>query len=1015
MRDEVGRGGMATVFRATRRADGRSVAIKVLHRNLRAALGSERFLREVAILSRLQHPGILPVLASGEAGDLLYYVMPFIEGGTLRDRLRREPHLPIAEAAGITRAVLAALEYAHQQNIIHRDIKPENILLGDGTVVVADFGIARAILRSGGESISSTGMVIGTSTYMSPEQAAGESQLDGRTDIYSVGCVLYEMLAGTPPFTGSSDQAIRARHALEPPPPLRVVRPAVPQSLQLSVERALAKVPADRPESAASFSDALAGLGSLPLAAKPARAGRRRWLMALPAVAALAAVALVLDSLSESPPDPRRFIVLPFRHQGALPTGTFSGGKSARMVWQALSHWRDLELVDELLVEDRVGPLEGDSLTLSEAVRIARSLDAGRLVWGEVATEGDSTTIRITLFETGTDPPRTLARARAAFPVADVLPSSSRGPQAIAQGFARLTGGLLSPVLADSIPLSPGDTPYIGALLAMLSGDSALAIWDLPAARENYRRAATIDPAFAAPRLRLARASLWANRPVGEWLPAAQAAAAGRNQLTWFEQVEADALVALGRGKFPEACDGFRRIIGRDSLRVVGWLGLGECQLRDSIVVADSRSPSQWSFRGSYAAGIAAYSRALTMVPSSYQAFGGAALRRLSRKLMAEPNLGRRGVSESAPGKSFVASPSLVNDSVVFVPYPVEDAVAGRRIPPTKAAALEANRRTLLAITGAWIERFPTSLGAIAAHAEALELAGRLDAASGDNSALGLVRKLRRRSSSAGDPHAAVWEVRLLLKTRRFTAARLLAESTLAVAPRSPEEGLALASLAALLGQVHRAAHLLGEYGDTPFARPDGEFVTAPRDLAREAYRLLAYAAFGNPPDSVRIIADRLRETVRRRTEPSRRQATEEALLFQPSLLAFPLLAPPGGNFPVSRIEQAIAGGDPATARAALASLDSLRSSLSPGTVAPDHALLEARLYSMVGDTAKAMRRLESLLGSLPLVGTDVLSDVTQAAAIGRSMGFLDSLRNRPGSRGRDTALQALWRHADRH
>ena len=1005
---------MATVLRATRRADGMSVAIKVLHRNLRAALGSERFLREVAILSKLHHPGILPVLASGEAGDLLYYVMPFIEGGTLRDRLRREPHLPIAEAAGITREVLAALAYAHEQNIIHRDIKPENILLGDGRVVVADFGIARAILRSGGEAISSTGVVIGTSAYMSPEQAAGEAQLDGRTDIYSVGCVLYEMLAGTPPFTGSNDQAIRARHALEPPPPLRVVRPAVPQSLQLSVERALAKVPVDRHESAAAFSDALAGLGTLPLRAKPASAGRRRTLIGLAAVAAIAVVALVVQgSLSDPPPDPGRFIVLPFRHQGPGGTGALSGGKPARMVWQALSHWRDLKLVDELLVEDRIGPLRGDSLTLSQAIRIARSLDAGRLVWGEVATEGDSTTIRISLFETGTDPPVTLSRARAAFPVADVLPAGGRGPPAIAQGFARLTRSLLSPVLADSVPLSAGDTPYIGAFLAMLSGDSALAIWDLPAARENYRRAATIDPAFAAPRLRLARASLWANRPVGEWLPAAQAAAAGRDQLTWFEQVEADALVALGGGRFPEACEGFRRIISRDSLRVVGWLGLGECQLRDSIVVADRRSPSQWSFRGSYAAGIAAYSRALTMVPSSYQAFGGAALRRLSRKLMAEPNLNRRGVSETEPRKWFGASPSLVSDTVVFVPYPVEEVVAGRRISPTKGAALEANRRTLLSITGAWIERFPTSLGAMAAHAEALELAGRLAGQSGDNSALGLVRKLRMRSSP-GDLMVAVWEVRLLLKTQRFTAARLLAESTLAVAPRSPEEGLAQASLAALLGQAHRAAALLGEFEDAPFARPNGEFVTAPRHLAREAYRLLAYAAFGNPPDSVRIIAGRMREMVRLRTEPAGREAMEEALLFQPSLLAFPLLPPPPGEtFPVSRIERAIARGDPETAAAGLAALDSLRSALLPGGVTPDHALLEARLYAMIGDTVSAKRRLETLLGAPALLGTDVLADVTRAAAIGRSMGFLDSLKKQPGLRTRDTALQALWRHAD--
>ena len=259
---EIGRGGMATVYRAHDLKHDRAVALKVLKPELARALGPERFLREITLTARLDHPHILPLLDSGEAGGLLYYVMPYVEGESLRARLEREKQVPLEDALRIARQVADALSYAHRQGIVHRDIKPENILLSGGHARVADFGIARAVTAAGGQSLTETGLAIGTPAYMSPEQASGERDVEARTDIYSLGCVVYEMLAGQPPYTGATAGAILARKAMEPVPSLRVVRETVPIGVEQAVTRALAKAPADRFGSAIQFAEALEQQGA---------------------------------------------------------------------------------------------------------------------------------------------------------------------------------------------------------------------------------------------------------------------------------------------------------------------------------------------------------------------------------------------------------------------------------------------------------------------------------------------------------------------------------------------------------------------------------------------------------------------------------------------------------------------------------------------------------------------------------------------------------------------------------
>ncbi|MDH3290198.1 MAG: protein kinase [Gemmatimonadota bacterium] len=256
---ELGRGGMGLVFLAEDLKHDRKVALKVLRPELTQSLGVDRFLREIRISAKLSHPNILTLIDSGSAGDFMYYVLPFVEGDSLRDRIDRERHLSIEDAISIIREVADALAYAHSMGVVHRDIKPENILFEAGHAVVADFGIAHAVSEAGGEKLTQSGLAIGTPAYMSPEQALAEGPVDARTDIYSLACVLYEMLAGAPPFSGPSAQAIIARKTLEPVPGLRVVRDTVPPELEAAIMRALAKVPADRYATARDFAAALLG------------------------------------------------------------------------------------------------------------------------------------------------------------------------------------------------------------------------------------------------------------------------------------------------------------------------------------------------------------------------------------------------------------------------------------------------------------------------------------------------------------------------------------------------------------------------------------------------------------------------------------------------------------------------------------------------------------------------------------------------------------------------------------
>src|SRR5882672_9119841 len=307
----LGAGGMATVYLATDLKHDREVALKVLRPELGAVLGVERFLAEIKITARLDHPHILTLIDSGAEGGFLYYVLPFVRGESLRDKLNREKQLTLEDALTITRQVASALDYAHRQGVVHRDIKPENILLLEGEAMLADFGIALAVKEAGGNRLTETGLSLGTPQYMSPEQATGDRTLDARSDVYSLAAVLYEMLAGEPPYTGPTAQAIVAKVITERPVPVTLHRDTVPPHVAATLQKALAKLPADRFAGAAQFSEALLRPGAVPLnltgagdLAAPGAPRRDRRIAAL-AVAVVAATALAVWGWLRPQPSPQ--------------------------------------------------------------------------------------------------------------------------------------------------------------------------------------------------------------------------------------------------------------------------------------------------------------------------------------------------------------------------------------------------------------------------------------------------------------------------------------------------------------------------------------------------------------------------------------------------------------------------------------------------------------------------------------------------------------------------------------
>jgi TolB-like protein/Flp pilus assembly protein TadD len=448
---EVGRGGMAVVYRAQDTRHGREVAVKILHRELAATIGTDRFLQEIRTAARLNHPHIVPLHDSGESDGLLYYVMPFIGGQTVRQRLQRAGRIPADEAVLITRQVAGALDYAHRLGIVHRDIKPENVMLYEGEALVTDFGIAKALTVAGGENLTRTGTALGTPAYMSPEQAAGDEELDARSDQYSLACVLYEMLTGEPPFTGPTAQAVIAKRFAETPRPVTTAV-GVSDSVGRAVMRALEREPNARFTTTAEFASALATPGGTRTAARNGR---------------------------------RSIAVLPFANMSADPDNEYFTDGIAEEIINALTKVQALDVASRT----SAFAFKGRSEDMRE---IGRKLGVGTVLEGSVRKAG--TRLRITAQLVDVDSGYHLWSERYDRELADVFAIQDE----IAGNIVKALRVVLTPAEADAIKATPASD--VRAYEFYLRGRQLFHQHRKAAHRqaiEWYQKAIELDPRYA--------------------------------------------------------------------------------------------------------------------------------------------------------------------------------------------------------------------------------------------------------------------------------------------------------------------------------------------------------------------------------------------------------------------------------------------------------------------------------------------------------------------------------------
>jgi serine/threonine-protein kinase len=601
---ELGAGGMATVYLAEDLKHRRKVAIKVLRPELSAALGVERFLREIETTANLQHPHILPLYDSGSAEDRLYYVMPYVEGESLRERLAREGRLPLEDALQVAREVIDALSYAHGRGVIHRDIKPENIMLSAGHALVADFGIAKAV-AAGGNRLTQTGLAVGTPAYMSPEQALADSSVDARSDLFSLGCVVYEMLTGEPPYSAPTAQQAIARRITEVAPVLATVRPEVGAHLSGVMQRVLASDPSQRPESAAALRQLLSDPARAAAEAVPGFGGR-------PAIA-----------------------VLPFDNRSGDPEQEFFADGLAEDLIARLSLWRSFPVISR----NATFGFKGRSPDLK---LVARELGARYVVQGSVRKAGNRVRIAAQLSDTSTghqDWAATYDRE-----LTDVFAVQDEISEAIA---ASMMGDLHRAEAGRAQRREPGSLEawelYQRAVPQLITFTQA----SMADARALFERAVQLDPQFAPALARLGEARFW--QAVNGWLDDPDAAL--RQALDLCERaVAADPREPLGHlnrglllitlGDARGAVESTRRAVELNpslpmalsyhayALHMVLGATDEAIALNDRAMRLSPHDPMEWIFldsqssaywnAGRYAEGLTLARRLITLVPAYY-------------------------------------------------------------------------------------------------------------------------------------------------------------------------------------------------------------------------------------------------------------------------------------------------------------------------------------------------------------------------------------------------------------
>ena len=577
---EIGKGGMAMVYLALDRKHGRKVAIKVLDRTLASTIGAERFHREIRIAAGLTHPHILQIHDSGGIDDLLYYVMPYVGDATLMDRIRKETQLPIEAVVSIAREVASALDFAHDAGVIHRDVKPANILLTAGHATLADFGIARILEPTESGGATAAGVVMGTTSYMSPEQATGAA-IDRRSDVYALACVTYEMLSGDPPFGGENPMAVLAHILTEDARPIDVVRKTATPELAAVIRKGLARAPEDRYATAGDFAmelaEASSSIAEAPPRPGPARAARPtapgrvlRWIAVV--AASIGGVWLagqaVLNSPGAETDAASRIAVLPFTFRGD-PARAYIGPGVANLVSTVLDGAGGIRTADPAAINGIVSVDESTALSPERARSIARDVGAGRWILGSVDEFGSRSTIVATLYSDG-DPP------------VEVLRGTVEGESETE--FVRLVNDLsLQFLTALGVEESPRRLESLSsgsavALNEYLKGEDAFQAGDLVGASREFASAVEVDSTFALAWFRLAYALAWTESLTAAAEPLDRALAlAGR--LSERDQLLARALESTVQARGIEARDGYARVLSGDPDDVEALFGRGDARL----------------------------------------------------------------------------------------------------------------------------------------------------------------------------------------------------------------------------------------------------------------------------------------------------------------------------------------------------------------------------------------------------------------------------------------------------
>ena len=827
---ELGRGGMGVVLLARDRVLDREVAVKVIHPQL-ADHGAliDRFLAEARTVARLRHPNIVAIHEAGEAEGLLYFVMDRVPGETLRDRLQREGRLPTEDAARITADLADALDAAARAGVVHRDVKPENVLLesGTGRALLVDFGIARLQESEGKREITGAGMAVGTPAYMSPEQATGDDDVDPRSDLYALGVVAYEMLAGTPPFTGPN-RVVVSHHMSTRPTPVQRRRPDTPPALASAITRALEKAPADRWQTGRAFHEALRG-------EQPQPVRRSRGLVALAAIVMLVVagggVALARRGIDGPPAgvNPRHSIlILPFENTRRDADADWLGDASVAMLGLNLSQWTDLNVVDHGRVRDllkRRGIDDDPEIGLEAARRVARDAGAWTVILGQFERIGDSLSLVARMFDVATGERIDVARV-------DGRPGNDERPM-----FDQLAAALLDIAGAPTgiqTGLVAATTPSLEAYRAYLDGMSYLQGWDVVAAEGAFERAVGIDTTFALAWYRLALTRGWILGADDELSRRAMVRATMHaGSLPLHDRLVINAYRAFLQDDLATARTLYREMLARDSSDVEAWYGLGEATHHDPALPPGARLTQAYR----------AFVRTLALVPDYALAFVHPA-EILSAASMREPQLLMVSSDSFAPGAASAAAP---------------------------AQATARARTALVALARQWVTVQPAALRAHTTLFDALVLTGNLPAA--------LAELERFETASAGHPGFALERARAEFAAGRVdSAAAGLRRTVDSAAPEdfdswttglaAAQEIAAAANVFAYQGDLTRAARALELAG-----RVRDRFMEATADSASRAdpYRAhwriqvlgQLYAATGGPAPVLRRVWDTAAEAAR--------------------------------------------------------------------------------------------------------------------------------------------------------